>query len=1319
VLLGRFGLTGPRGAVDLGSKKLCALLAHLACTAPQPQSRETLTALLWGSHFETQARQNLRQALSRLRRALGEEAIVSTEDSISIRREMFRCDAVEFEALIREGTRDALGAAVDLYGGTFLANIAIPQDAWTDWMNDQRHRLENLAVDALVHLGEEEERLGNAARALEMANRTVAIDALREDGHRLIMRSLASMGRRTEALKHYEHLASLLKRDLDVEPDADTAALIAELRRPRPATPAAKTGGVRPAQAPASARTQGGLAEAPPAAASPPQPVEAIDSASARPESLPRAESPDAGPVGAATTPVAERRQVSVMFCDLVGSTALLERLDPEEFAAVIARYQQAAREVVGSFGGHVAKFLGDGVMACFGWPAAHEDDAERALRAGLRLIETIAKMPSSGDERLLARVGVATGLVVIGGSHPDAGDGDIAGLTPNIAYRLQSEADANMLVATPMTAQLAGRAFYYRGLGKRSIKGISEPLEVLQVLGSGVGHSRFETRRGRSDAPLIGRDEEIRLLLNRWRLATGAEGQVVLLSGDAGIGKSRLVHAASHQIKPDGLVLRFQCSPLHQDIALFPIIEQVQAAAGIEAADSVEDKVAKLEAILRQTGVDTAEHLPFQCHLLQIESKAHRLPDLSPQQLRERMVGALWAQLCGLARHGPILLILEDAQWIDPTTEGLMLRVMAGLGPLPMMVIATSRDAFRPRWQAHGYTTTLSLNRLSAADSRQLTRAIAGDGLSADVQARIAARAEGVPLYLEELTLSLLEPAHAGQPRDGEDVPVTLQALLATRLDRMGEAKRLVQVGAVLGRQFTPGDVKAVSGCTQAELDAMMGQALASGLLHQHGAGDDAPLVFKHALVHDAAYASLLNSEKKRLHRAALQHLETRAALVGGAATLALHAERGEVWDKAARYLVAACTAAIRGSANREAIVLFDRALRALDHLPAEAAAPLAIDVRLHVFSALLALGEIGRLDQVRREAEALARDLGDRRRLAAAMNQLANALWLAGEHQAGLRMVEEAERLADELEDLVLRLHSRFNRANLFHAVGRIREAADMYAGIADHLRGELEFKRLGFPGLPSVLARSFGAWSLVLLGDFARARQAVDRAHEVASQVRQPYSMLYAHLASGVYHATLGEVDVAIAALEAACAINRQVGMGHPIAIAWLAAAYAQAGRAREGLPLLLEAQRDGTYRFGGKYNWAYHYMALAQTYLGLHDLAAARKAIGDAQGICETTGELAHLAWALKLRGDIEIADPSAGAAPAGDAYRRAMALAEQCGLRPLLAHCQAGLAGLHDKAGVPDLAAWHRAAADALFDELGMPRWRSAGAASLQ
>jgi tetratricopeptide (TPR) repeat protein len=499
------------------------------------------------------------------------------------------------------------------------------------------------------------------------------------------------------------------------------------------------------------------------------------------------------------------------------------------------------------------------------------------------------------------------------------------------------------------------------------------------------------------------------------------------------------------------------------------------------------------------------------------------------------------------------------------------------------------------------------------------------------------------------------------------------------------------------------------VSGCTPAELDAAIRQSLASGLLHQHGTGDGAPLVFKHALVHDAAYTSLLNSEKKRLHRAVVQYLESQPASAdsAGLARLASHAERGEAWDRAARHLITACTHAIKASANREAIALFDRALRALGHLPVRDAAPLAIDVRLHAFSAFLALGEIDRLVEVLREAEALARDLGDRRRLAAASSQLANALWLAGEHHAGLRTIDEAERLAGELGDLVLRLSSRFNHANLLQATGQIREAADMYTSILDDLPGELEFKRFGWPGLPSVLARCMEAWSLVMLGNFARARQTIQRAHEVAQQAGQPYSIVYTHLASGLYHEALGNTAASIAAFEAAHAVNRQVEMVLPIALAWLGAAYAQGGRAAEALPLLLDAERSGTYRSGGKYNWVHHYIALARTYLALNDLTAARAAIGQARGICEATGERAHLALTLKLRGDIEAADTATRRA-AVDSYQQAMNLAAQCGLRPLLAHCHAALGDVLSGSGEPD-ATTHHAAADALFAGLGIAR----------
>jgi len=412
-------------------------------------------------------------------------------------------------------------------------------------------------------------------------------------------------------------------------------------------------------------------------------------------------------------------------------------------------------------------------------------------------------------------------------------------------------------------------------------------------------------------------------------------------------------------------------------------------------------------------------------------------------------------------------------------------------------------------------------------------------------------------------------------------------------------------------------------------------------------------------------------------------------------------------VWDKAANYLIASLSQAIRGSANHEAIALYERALKALDRLPPDASTTMAIDARVHAYSPLLALGEIDRLVVVMSEADALARALGDKRRLAATTSQLAGALWLAGKHEAGLRSAEQASRLADELDDFALRLSARFNRANLLHATGALGEAAELYTAIIESLGGELELTRFGWPGIPSILARGLLTWSLVSLGEFEKARQIKDRAMKLVDRIRDPYSAVYAHIGEGLYQSGIGHDQAAIAAFEAAHRITQQADIVLPIATAWLGAAYAQGGRARDALVLLMEAERKGAYRFGGLYNAIHHYMALAQTHLAVGALPEAQAAIGRAQEIAEQAGVRAHVASVFRIRGHIEAADPAAGAPSACASYQRAIDIARPLGLRPLIAHSLVGMAEAWEAAGDRAAAAKHREQARLLFDEIGL------------
>jgi class 3 adenylate cyclase/tetratricopeptide (TPR) repeat protein len=1012
----------------------------------------------------------------------------------------------------------------------------------------------------------------------------------------------------------------------------------------------------------------------------------------------------EAIPIAGPQRAKAERRQVSVLFCDVVGSTEIAHRLDPEELGLVMDRYHRAAADTIRQMGGHVAQFLGDGVMAYFGWPTVHEDDAEHAVAVGLELVEALPRLSTPDGKSLAVRVGVATGLVVIGS---EAGDGSIAmGETPNVAARLQAEAEPNTLVVSPLTARLAGRSFDYKSMGKRAIRGLPEPLELFQVAGRRSSLNRFKALRARSRAPLIGRSGEFELLFSRWQRATEREGQIVLMSGDAGIGKSRLVQATRERVGPDATVLRYQCSPLHHDTALFPVIQQLMRSMGIVGQQSTADKLAKVQDWLPSAYIDATEYLPLLCHLLGIKSPEHRLADASPQEIRERTMALLSQHFLALTNDGPVLAIVEDLHWVDPTSEELFVGILRNIERASVMVLATSRDILPQGWHVKGYTTDLHLDHLSDSESRRLIDAIAGDRLSEEVRAGIAVRAEGVPLYLEELTLALLE---AGRSGEIGEVPTSLQTLLAARLDRMADTKPLLQLGAVLGRQFTLADLQAVAACSEVEVRAMVDKAVGYDLLLEAEQGNDSVLTFKHALVQDAAYESLLNSEKRRHHAAVLGHLEQndQSAVAGSAVVLASHAERGEVWDKAAKYFVEALAQAVRALAYHEALALYDRTLGALKSAPAGTSTSLAIRARLLIFTVLGTLGQIDRGLEITREAEALARRAGDNRQLARAMSHLAYLLYMAGQFDAGLQSADEAYQLADELDDFSLRLSARFHQAILLQTKGALRQSCDLFMHVMDKLPAELETKRLGWAGPASVFARSYWAYSLVSLGEFEKARQTISRAIEQTHLVRDPISAGTAYVVQGYYHLAIGNSREAIKSFEVACRTSTHDSANMFLSSTFLGAAHTQAGRSTDALALLLAAEQKNMYVRHSFFGPLY-FMALAQTHLAMGALSLAEAAIGQAEKRAEDSQALGLLADAIRIRANIAMRDPAATVGQVCALYQRAIDIARPCGMRPLIAQCLAGMAQAFEAAGDTAAAADYGDQARKLFDELGLP-----------
>jgi class 3 adenylate cyclase/predicted ATPase len=643
---------------------------------------------------------------------------------------------------------------------------------------------------------------------------------------------------------------------------------------------------------------------------------------------------------------LAERRQLTVMFVDLVGSTALSARLDPEDMREVVGAYHRCCEDLIAKAGGFVAKYMGDGVLAYFGYPQAHEHDAERAVHAGLALIEATPKLNTVAGVPLAVRVGIATGLVVVGDliGAGAAQEQAVVGETPNLSARLQTLAEPNTVVIAEGTRNLLGELFELEDLGAKELKGILGPVRAWAALRASSVASRFEALHTSGLTALVGREEEFELLLRCWsRIKTG-QGQVVLVSGEAGIGKSRLTAALLERLASEPHTrLRYFCSPQHTDSALYPIIGQMERAAGLAYDDAPQAKLDKLDAVLAQTST-LPEDAALLADMLSLPNDG-RYPvfELIPERRRQKTLEALTSQLAGLARQHPVLMILEDAHWVDPTSLEAFGRTVDRIRALPVLLIVTFRPEFNAPWLGQSHVTSLTLNRLGERETAAIIARLVGNkGLPANVMAEIVERTDGIPLFVEEMTKAVLEEGAARHtvsavPSPALAVPASLHASLMARLDRLGPAKETAQTGSAIGREFSHALLAAVALKPEGELAWALDRLVQAGLLFLQGAPPLASYLFKHALVQDAAYGTLLREPRRALHARIAQALESQFAETAESLpeVLARHcAEAGNV-EKAAVLWGKAGQRSAQRSALVEAAEQLKRALNLIKSLP------------------------------------------------------------------------------------------------------------------------------------------------------------------------------------------------------------------------------------------------------------------------------------------------------------------------------------------------------------------------------------------------
>ncbi|MEY9403672.1 putative ATPase/class 3 adenylate cyclase [Bradyrhizobium japonicum] len=735
----------------------------------------------------------------------------------------------------------------------------------------------------------------------------------------------------------------------------------------------------------------------------------------------------------------AERRQVTVMFSDLVGSTALSARMDPEDLREIISAYQTCVAAVIRRYEGFVAKYMGDGVLIYFGYPQAHEDDAERAVRAALEAVAAVGALEFSVS--LQTRIGIATGLVVVGDliGSGEAQERGIVGETPNLAARLQAVAEPNGVIIAESTRRLLGNLFELRDLGPQELKGIPGAVRAWRALRPSSAEGRFDALHAGGLSELVGRQEELELLLRRWSKAKTGQGQVVLLCGEPGIGKSRLTAAVTEQIASQPHTrLHYSCSPQHTDSALYPIISQMKRAAGFAHHDGMQTKLDKIDTLLALS-LTPLQDVALLTEMLSLQNDG-RYPnlELTAPQRRQKTFEALTAQLEALSKSTPVVMIFEDVHWIDPTSLEALGRTIDRLRYLRVLLIITYRPDFEPPWMAKPYIAAVHLNRLGEDESEAIIDSVSGDApLPADIRKDIIERTDGIPLFVEEMTKAMVEAGEKDAEQSASSipssyvaVPPSLHASLMARLDRLGSlAKQLAQVGAAIGREFSYELLLPVAQRNAAEVDKALDQLISAELVVRRGMPPHAEYTFKHALVQDAAYSTLLRAPRQKLHARIAELLEQLFPERGAnePELLAHHFAQGGCADRAISYWLKAGKRAAERSADREAVRHLRRGLELLLTLPDTTQRDQQeLDFQLALGTPLAAQHGYGNplVGAARDRAIALCERLGDTQHLLPSLYGQYGYCIASGKIAKALEYSKRCQSLAAQTEDRVTRL-------------------------------------------------------------------------------------------------------------------------------------------------------------------------------------------------------------------------------------------------------------------------------------------------------
>jgi len=1034
-----------------------------------------------------------------------------------------------------------------------------------------------------------------------------------------------------------------------------------------------------------------------------------------------------------------ERKQVTVLFADLKGSTELIRDLDPEAAQHLLDPALRHMMDAVHRFEGTVNQVLGDGIMALFGAPVAHEDHAVRACYAALAMQAAMRRYAEdvrrSHGLEMQARVGLNSGEVVVRAIGNDLHmDYSAVGQTTHLAARMEQLATPGSIRLTAATLRLAEGLIQVNDLGQFPVRGLTEPVEVFELVGASAIRRRLQASAARGLTRFVGRQQELTALQQGLERAGVGHGQIVAVVGEAGLGKSRLAYEFVHSHLTSGwLVLESASVSYGKATPYFPIIDLLRRYSHVEEHDDTRTIRAKVTGQVLTLDPALQDTLPALLSLLDALPEDSTFLQLDPPQRRQRMLDALKRVLLRESQEQPLLLVFEDLHWIDSETQALLNSLVESLPSAHLLLLVNYRPEYQHGWGSKTYYTQLRLDPLPPGSADELLQALLGDNPSlAPLKQLLIARTEGNPFFLEESVRTLGESGalvgETGSYRLAQalptiQVPATVQAVLAARIDRLPpEEKRLLQTAAVIGTEVPLELLHAIAEMPEEALQRSLAHLQAAEFLYETRLFPDREYTFKHALTHEVAYGSLLQERRRVLHARVVAELERlyAARLDEHVERLAHHAFRGELWAKAHRYYRQAGAQAMSHSANREAVACFDQALGALQHLPeSHHTLEQAIDLRFELRNALLALGEYGRILDELRTVETLAEALADQHRLGLVFSYLAMHFNIMGEYDGAIVSGQRTLALAITPEDLALRVGAHQHLGLAYLSLGDYRQAMAFLRRNVTCLEGDMRYERFGRLALPSVASRAWLLWCLTELGEFAEAIVPGEEGIRIAEAIDHPVSLIHAYSGVGYLYLRRGAFDKTFPVLERSLALCQVTNFSHVFAeaAAPLGYAYALSGRVAEALPLLEQAVEHST-SMSVLYRWALWVVWLSEAYLladRLHDaMPLAQRALDHAR----ERKERGHQAYALRLLGDIAVHPDPPDITHAEIHYQQALILANELDMRPLQAHCHRSLGSLYAVTGQREQAHAELSTAIDLYRAMDMTFWLPQAEAAL-